>query len=99
MGYRRQVQHDLARKYKRFIRNSLAEFGCAKSVYTALRTGWFRDRSAAYLASGRPVIAENSAFSAHLPTGHGLLSFTTPDEAVAAVDELFSNYRRHQMAA
>jgi hypothetical protein len=85
--------------YQRFIRDSIAELGCAKSVYTALRTGWFSDRSAAYLASGRPVLAEDTGFSDHLPIGSGLLSFTTLDQAVGAVDELLRNYPRHQKAA
>ena len=85
--------------YRRFIRSSLAEFGCAKSVYTALRTGWFSDRSAAYLASGRPVVAEDTGFRDHLPTGAGLLTFGTLDEAAAAIEELTRNYSRHQLAA
>jgi hypothetical protein len=86
-------------QYQRFIRDSMAEFGCAKSVYTGLRTGWFSDRSAAYLASGRPVLAEDTGFSDHLPVGLGLLSFTTLDQAAGAVDELLRNYPRHQKAA
>jgi hypothetical protein len=86
-------------QYQRFIRDSLAEFGCAKSIYTVLRTGWFSDRSAAYLASGRPVLAEDTGFADHLPVGLGLLPFTTLDQAVEAVDELLSNYSHHQRAA
>jgi hypothetical protein len=72
---------------------------CKINFYTALRTGWFSDRSAAYLASGRPVLAEDTGFSDHLPIGSGLLSFTTLDQAVGAVDELLRNYPRHQKAA
>jgi len=86
-------------QYQRFICNSLAELGCAKSVYTALRTGWFSDRSAAYLASGRPVIAEDTGFLEHVPGGIGLLAFKNVDEAATAVDELLTNYRHHQLAA
>jgi hypothetical protein len=84
--------------YQRFIRKSMAELGCAKSVFTGLRTGWFSDRSAAYLASGRPVIAEDTGFSDHLPTGLGLLKFTNLYGAAAAVDDLLANYPRHQNA-
>jgi hypothetical protein len=94
--------HECARtveQYQRFIRDSIAELGCAKSVYTALRTGWFSDRSAAYLASGRPVLAEDTGFRDHLPTGLGLLAFTTLDQAAEGVDELLRNYQRHQKAA
>jgi hypothetical protein len=86
-------------QYHGFIRESVAEFGCAKSVYTALRTGWFSDRSAAYLASGRPVLAEDTGFSDHLPTGSGLFAFATLEQAAGAVDELLRNYPRHQKAA
>lgn len=85
--------------YQRFIHGSKAEIGCAKNVFIELKTGWFSDRSAAYLASGRPVIAEDTGFSDHLPTGLGLLSFTTIDEAAAAVDDLLTNYPQHQKAA
>jgi hypothetical protein len=88
-----------AAQYQRFIAASMAEFGCAKSVYTSLRTGWFSDRSAAYLASGRPVVAEDTGFGDHLPTGIGLLTFTTLDQAAGAMDDLLTNYSRHQKAA
>jgi hypothetical protein len=86
-------------QYKRFILNSLAEIGCAKSVFTVLRTGWFSDRSAAYLASGRPVIAEETGYSDHLPSGLGLLSFSDLQSAADAVDTLLADYQRHKKAA
>ena len=75
------------------------ELDGAKFVNRALRTSWFSDRSAAYLASGRPVIAEDTGFSDHIPTGLGLLTFGTLNEAAAAVDDVLSNYPRHQAAA
>jgi hypothetical protein len=85
--------------YKRYIWASRAEFACVKPVYRELRTGWFSDRSVAYLSSGRPVIIEDTGFSDVLPVGEGILSFTTLDEAVAAVQDVDARYRRHAHAA
>jgi hypothetical protein len=86
-------------RYGQFIRGSKAEFGIAKSGYVASQCGWFSDRSACYLASGRPVIAQDTGFSRFLPCGEGLLRFSTRDEALAAVEDVSSNYARHARAA
>jgi hypothetical protein len=85
--------------YQRFIANSRAEFTAAKDQYVRLRTGWFSDRSACYLAAGRPVITQDTGFPQCLPTGEGLLAFRTPDEAASCVEALNSNYARHARAA
>jgi hypothetical protein len=85
--------------YRRFIRGSRAEFGIAKSGYVASRCGWFSDRSTCYLASGRPVVAQETGFSRFLPTGAGLISFATLDEALAGIEEINSDYERHARAA
>jgi glycosyltransferase involved in cell wall biosynthesis len=85
--------------YHEYIRHSRAEFLCPKPIYRDLRTGWFSDRSACYLASGRPVLCEDTGFSEILPTGEGLLSFSDPEEAIAAVAEIDGNYMRHMSAA
>jgi hypothetical protein len=85
--------------YANFIRTSKAEFGIAKSGYVISRCGWFSDRSACYLACGRPVIAQDTEFSAYLPCGEGLLSFRTSEEALGAIDALNGNYDRHSRAA
>jgi hypothetical protein len=85
--------------YRRFIRRSRAEFQCPKPIHTKFKTGWFSDRSACYLASGRPVLAEDTGFSERLPTGAGLLAFTDLEQAVAAVAEIDGNYPRHMCAA
>lgn len=74
--------------YRAYISGSLAEFTVAKEQNVALRSGWFSDRSATYLASGRPVVTEETGFSAALPTGEGLHAFTTIDEAAAAVEAI-----------
>jgi len=85
--------------YAGFVRESKAELGVAKSGYVNSRSGWFSDRSAAYLASGRPVVAQDTGFGEVLPTGEGLLAFGDVEEAVAAVAEVEENYERHGRAA
>ena len=85
--------------YRRYIRRSRAEFCCPKPIHRELRTGWFSDRSAAYLASGRPVLSEDTGFAERLPTGEGLLTFRTLDDAIAAVWEIDASYARHMRAA
>lgn len=86
-------------KYREYIERSRAEFCCPKPFYKQFRTGWFSDRSAAYLASGRPVLAEDTGFSKHLPTGRGLVTFKNLEEAVAGVQDIDGNYPLHQRAA
>lgn len=86
-------------KYQDYIKRSRAEFCCAKPIYRELNSGWFSDRSVAYLASGRPVLAEDTGFSAYLPTGRGVLGFKTLSEAVAGVDEIDGHYAGHSRAA
>jgi hypothetical protein len=85
--------------YRNFIQGSLLELGIAKYGYVTSRSGWFSDRSVCYLASGRPVVAQDTGFSSWLPTGTGVLSFRTADEAAAAHDEVAGDYQRHRCAA
>ena len=85
--------------YRDFIRGSGAEFTAAKDQNVRLRSGWFSDRTATYLAAGRPAVVQDTGFDAVLPTGEGLLSFRTPDEAVAALQEVASDPARHGAAA
>jgi hypothetical protein len=85
--------------YRRFLAGSRAELGITKSGYVLSRCGWFSDRSACYLASGKPVVAQETGFSGYLPVGDGLLSFQTEDEALAAVEEVGRHYDRHSSAA
>lgn len=87
------------RRYETFVQRSWAELGISKSGYVAAQCGWFSDRSVCYLASGRPVVGQDTGFPAHLPTGEGLLAFSTADEAVAAVESLRRDYPRHRRAA
>ena len=85
--------------YQRYIQASKAEFAVAKHGYVISRSGWFSERSAAYLASGRPVVTQETGFSDWLPTGSGVLSFTTPEEAVAGIEEINRRYEYHCRAA
>jgi hypothetical protein len=85
--------------YREFVRGSKAEFGIAKSGYVATRCGWFSDRSLCYLASGRPVIAQETGFSGFLPTGKGLFAFSTEEEVLAGIEALNADYARHALAA
>ena len=86
-------------QYRDFVQGSWAELGVAKSGYVVSRSGWFSDRSACYLASGRPVVAQDTGFPAHLPTGEGLLSFADIDGVVAAGERLAADYDHHRRAA
>jgi hypothetical protein len=86
-------------EYQRYIRESKGEWGVAKHGYVVTNSGWFSERSAAWLASGRPVITQDTGFSRWLPTGAGLLPFTTVEEALAAIEELDRHYEHHCHAA
>jgi GT2 family glycosyltransferase len=85
--------------YRRYIAESRGEFTVAKDQNVRLRTGWFSDRSASYLAAGRPVVTQETGFSGILPTGEGLFPFAELDEAVEAIENINSDYERHRRAA
>lgn len=85
--------------FRRYIAGSRGEFSVAKHAYVATNSGWFSDRGAAYLASGRPVVMQDTGFSMHLPCGEGLFAVRTVDEAAAAFDEIDHDWERHSRAA
>ena len=86
--------------YKAYLQNSKGEFTVAKDQYVRLRTGWFSDRSACYLASGRPVITQETGFTRHYDgRKRGLFAFQTLDEIVEAVREINADYKTHCRAA
>ncbi len=85
--------------YQRYIGASRAEFTVAKDQNVRLRSGWFSDRSATYLAAGRPVVTQDTGFGNHLPTGAGLFAFTTLEEAVEAVERIAADSPHHERAA
>ena len=87
------------RAYRDFVGGSAAELGVAKSGYVASRSGWFSDRSACYLAAGRPVVAQETGWSAVLPTSAGLHAYADADGAVAALEVVVGDYERARTAA
>ena len=85
--------------YRDYVVGSRGEFTVAKDQNVRLRSGWFSERSACYLAAGRPVITQDTGFGTVLPTGEGLFACTTVDEAMAAFEAVESDYARHSRAA
>ena len=85
--------------FRSYIQRSRAEFSVAKNGYVRTRSGWFSDRTVCYLASGRPVLVQDTGFSKHLPTGHGLLAFSTMEEAVRGIESINADYAAHSAAA
>ncbi|HEX8251313.1 MAG TPA: hypothetical protein VF599_24280 [Pyrinomonadaceae bacterium] len=86
-------------RYRAYIQQSRGEFTVARDQYVRPNTGWFSDRSACYLAAGRPVITQETGFSKFLPTGKGLFSFRTMEDILAAVDEIESDFEGNCRAA
>ena len=85
--------------YRDYILGSRGEFTVAKDQYSRLYTGWFSDRSACYLAAGRPVITQDTGFGKSLPTGNGLFQFRTMKDILAAIDSIQSDYEGNCRAA
>jgi len=85
--------------YQRFIQGCKAEFSVAKHGYVATASGWFSDRSAEYLASGRPVVTQDTGFSRWMQTGSGIIAFASPHEARAGIESVSREYERHCRAA
>jgi hypothetical protein len=86
-------------RYRDYVQGSAAELMVAKNLYVDTRSGWFSDRSACYLASGRPVLAQDTGFGDLLPCGAGLVRFTDLDQAAAGAEEILGDYERHSGAA
>lgn len=85
--------------YMNYVQKSRAEFTVAKDLHVRLQSGWFSERSACYLAAGRPVVTQDTGFGTALPTGEGLFAFSTADDIAASFDAIQSDYRRHSRAA
>jgi hypothetical protein len=102
LGWHISDPHSATASYDRFlsyIDDSMGEFAICKQVFVALRTGCFSDRSALYLARGRPVVMLDTGFGNHLPTGEGLFAVNSADEAASAIESIRSDHRRHSAAA
>jgi hypothetical protein len=85
--------------YRDYIRGSRGEFTVVKPQYFLPRGGSFSDRSACYLAAGRPVIAQDTGFGKFFPTGRGLFAFRTMEDVLIAMDTIKSDYEDHRRAA
>lgn len=88
-----------AETYRQFIQESRGEFCVAKHCYVETRGGWFSDRSVCYLASGRPVLVQDTGLADWLPTGEGVVTFKDPQDAVVQIDRINADYQAHQIAA
>ena len=92
-----EISND-AWSYRDYLLGSRGEFTVAKDQNVRLRTGWFSERSATYLAAGRPVVMQDTGFGNHLPLGEGLFAFRTADDAAAAIERVNADHSRHARA-
>src|SRR5207244_4362467 len=80
------------RSYQKYIARSRAEIGITKNAYVKGTSGWFSDRTAHYLASGKPAAVQSTGFERRIPTGRGLLSFDSLDDAAGAIESINGDY-------
>jgi hypothetical protein len=85
--------------FRSYIQQSGGEFSVAQGIYVETSCGWFSDRTACYLASGKPTLVQDTGFGTTLPTGEGLVSFRTVDEAAAGAESISADYEQHCRAA
>jgi hypothetical protein len=85
--------------FRRYVQDSAAEFSVAQGVYVETKSGWFSDRTACYLASGRPALVQDTGFSRSLRAEDGLLTFRTLDDAADGVERIASDYEDHCRSA
>jgi hypothetical protein len=85
--------------FRRYVHGSGAEFSVAQGIYVETTSGWFSDRTVRYLASGRPALVQDTGLALNYPTGEGLVTFSTLDEAVAGAADILGEYERHSTAA
>ncbi|MEA3208234.1 MAG: hypothetical protein QOE70_1291 [Chthoniobacter sp.] len=85
--------------YREYVRSSGAEFSVAQGIYVQTSSGWFSDRTAVYLAAGKPALVQDTGFSRRLPAGRGLMAFASLDEAAGAAAEIAAHHSEHSRAA
>jgi hypothetical protein len=85
--------------YQKLIADSAAEWSVAKNVYVATRSGWFSCRTACYLAAGRPAVVQDTGWSKFVPSGRGVIAFSTMEQAVAGLKEISANSAAHRDSA
>ena len=101
-GWQLREAHNITRSvesYWDYIRSSLGEFAVCKNIFVATNSGWFSDRSAAYLATGRPVVMQATGFESYLPCGEGLFAVRSPAEAAEAIQSIVAHYSLHSQVA
>ncbi len=84
-----------AESFQQYLQQSKGEFSVAKHGYVISNSGWFSERSAGYLASGRPVVLQDTGFSQVIETGKGLFAFQSPAVALEAIEIINSEYAKH----
>jgi hypothetical protein len=87
------------RSFRDYVAGSAAEFSVAQGVYAETGSGWFSDRTAAYLASGRPAIVQETGIGDSLRLGEGLLTFSSLEDAAAAAERVAADPAAHSEAA
>jgi hypothetical protein len=85
--------------YLAFMAQSRGELSICKNGYAKSRSGWFSDRTLAYMALGRPAVVQDTGLSEHLPTGLGLHLFSSADEALEGLRRIQADYARESAAA
>ncbi|HET9197331.1 MAG TPA: hypothetical protein VFN92_03655 [Solirubrobacterales bacterium] len=85
--------------YREYVRGSAAELSVTQGVYAEALTGWISDRSAHYLAAGRPAVVQETGSPPAYRDGGGLLTFADLDGAAAAVDAVLADYEGQRAAA
>lgn len=71
--------------FRDYVAASRGEITVCKQAFTRSRSGWFPERSANYMAAGRPVVCQDTGWTSvfgRAPEA-GLLAFTTAREAEA----------------
>src|SRR5438105_9043105 len=85
--------------FRRYVQSSAAEFSVAQGIYVETNSGWISDRTVRYLASGKPALVQDTGFTDTLPTGEGLLAFTSLDDAITGTNSIIRDYDAHSRAA
>ena len=86
-------------KFRSYVQGSGAEYSAAQGIYVETGCGWFSDRTVRYLAAGKPALIQDTGFSRNIPTGEGLVAFSTLEEAISGAQSIVSDYSRHSHAA
>ena len=101
-GWRVRLSREVAgtpEDYRRYIRGSRGEFSCAKPSCMRFQNAWVSDRTLCYLASGKPVVLQDTGPSRFLPNGEGMFRFSTLEQAATALAAVNDDYERHCRAA